>query len=274
MSSSKNKVLQVFEFFILFVTAGVSLAISVLDMLGLFDANAWIYEKIPSLTLLCVGFVASYLIFERKGKLEEISQSTAMQSKQIIQAVTKLAENVSKENFDVSVYSHRAEFFTAFAKKVKFAKQVDDLVWDNQPTEPLSQKDTLAMSDYASIVSEVRHKPDVVWRELAVYNTKRFKRSLSGITDKEMVGFNAACFEPPPPDSIPRLSFMVIDNTDLFLFHVPGGENLRLHITHPDIVKYFSAYYEALWKSAIKVKQGGAINNEVVERLKQLYLGV
>jgi hypothetical protein len=38
-------------------------------------------------------------------------------------------------------------------------------------------------------------------------------------------------------------------------------------------VKYFSAYYEALWKSATKVKQGGVINYEVVEKLKQLYLG-
>ena len=70
MEGRARYILRRIELVLLLTTAGVSLAISVLDLIGLLDTSSWIAQRIPALVLLCLGFVASYLIVERRCKLE------------------------------------------------------------------------------------------------------------------------------------------------------------------------------------------------------------
>jgi len=67
-----QRIRNIIEYALMFVTAGVSIVIAILDLAGLLDASSWIAQRMPTLTLLGVGFVASYLILERRGKLDEI----------------------------------------------------------------------------------------------------------------------------------------------------------------------------------------------------------
>ena len=64
--------LKLVEYSLISVTAGISLLISSLDLAGMLDANSWVTQRIPSLTLLATGFIASYLILERRDKLDKL----------------------------------------------------------------------------------------------------------------------------------------------------------------------------------------------------------
>jgi hypothetical protein len=62
---------------------------------------------------------------------------------------------------------------------------------------------------------------------------------------------------------------MVVDQAELFLFHLPNQVGVRLHIKQPDIVSYYSKYYDALWEAAVKIRKGDEMDGEVIESLKR-----
>lgn len=271
MSNDSRKHIHQVENLLLFATSGMSLVISLLDLSGLMDSSSAVAQRIPSLTLLCVGFIAGYLILERRSKLDEIAKSVSKNAEEILREIsgsrTEIIQSIG--SIEVSVFNSRGDFAQAFADRIEKATRVDDLVWSNVPTEAVSRKDLEAVSRYSSTVNEVLRKPDTIWREIAVLTEKRFQRSEGRILDKSIKGFNMGYVEMPFPDEIPRISFIIIDNEDVFLAHLPGAENLRLRIRHPEIVNYFAKYYEAMWKSCIKIKQGETVDYERLEEQRK-----
>jgi hypothetical protein len=54
--------------------AGLSVLISLLDWLGVLEGISFLSQRIPNLTLLSLGLIAGYLVFERRSKLDRIEQ--------------------------------------------------------------------------------------------------------------------------------------------------------------------------------------------------------
>jgi len=66
MNLNLQKVKERLEYIALLTTAGVGIVVSILDLSGLLENTSWIGQRITALTLLLVGFIATYLVFERQ----------------------------------------------------------------------------------------------------------------------------------------------------------------------------------------------------------------
>lgn len=270
MEKYKEGLITKVDTILLSVMAVISILIAGLDVSGLFDTSSWLASRVPALTLLCIGFIAAYLIIERRVHLSNLVSTIALQHDEILQAIEQSSKSTirSLNGIDLNVYTSRSEFAKAFAQRIKTAQKIDDLVWGNfSGREPISGKDISAKDDYSEVVEGLLRKSNVVWRELVVFNEKRFQRTKKRVIDPGIKGLNVGYFEIEEPDIIPRISFMVIDNKEVFLFHLTNQLNLRLHIKQPDIVQYFASYYEALWDSSTKLKVGETVFSDKLDAL-------
>jgi hypothetical protein len=275
MSKRNTKLVQWLELVLLTVTAGVGIVIAVLDVSGLLDSGSWVIKRIPVITLLSVGFIASYLIIERRNKIDKIATFLQESHKEIVETISASSSQAIQalEGVEIQSYNSREEFARAFVHRIKRAKHIDDLVWSNYSgKEPTSEKGATMTQTYSVTVDQVLRKPDVVWREIVIFTASRFARTEERIMDQRIKGFNVGFFDEVEPSNAPRPSFMLVDNEDLFLFHLPNQLNLRLRIKHPTLVSYFAKYYEALWEKSIKLKQGEKIDYSQLNNLRTIWV--
>jgi len=257
MEGRARYILRRIELVLLLTTAGVSLAISVLDLIGLLDTSSWIAQRIPALVLLCLGFVASYLIVERRGKLEDIARIVDERSIAILQAV----------GVEVEEYQTSADWVSAIAMRVRSGKHFKDVSWaeEEELQHRWSQEDRVAYEHCNAIISEVIRKQDVIWREVCVFSRSRFARMREDILDESAIGYSVAYFE-PSTKAVPRIGgFLVIDDKEVFV--ASAESTIWLRVKHPAIVRYFSEYFETLWRHAKVLKKGPHLDRQRFERL-------
>lgn len=249
------------EYIILFSTAGVSLIIASLDLIGLLDASSWVAQRVPALTLLCVGFVASYLIIERRGKLDHMTSLFEQRTEAILKAV----------GVEVVTYKSSSDLISAFAARIRRARRVDDVTWmeEEDPWDGWSAKDLDTYEYLQETVTEVSKKPDVIWREVAMFSPAGFKREKTRLLDPDTTpGYKVAYFDRPSSVTPPRIGFAVIDsreeNAEVFL----SSAKVRLKIRHPAVVDYFSQYFELIWSRAQKLKRGPNVDHNLLRELE------
>src|SRR3712207_3265841 len=86
----------------------LSIFISIADMFGFFQA--FLSNRVPSLTLLVLGLVAGYLVLERRDKLDNIEKLVEDGPERIIRAL---------KGVDVQVFNNGQELFEYAAKKTR-----------------------------------------------------------------------------------------------------------------------------------------------------------
>ena len=256
------------EYVLIFVTAGISIMIAIIDLAGLLDANLWITQRIPTLTLLGVGFIASYLILERRGKLDEISMLIQRQGIEILGGMSASVSDIVRalHGVEVAVYqvNEGAKFISDFLKRAHTAKRVDDITW-GEDVPPISGQESNVYGKYYDTVTEVASKPKVVWREIAIFiKRSRFER-IKPLLTANIPGYNVKYYD-AVSEMPPRLTFAIIDNEEVFL----ASYDLRLVIRHADIVAYFVRYYENLWARGKVLKIGNKTNRDEIDKLSSL----
>lgn len=68
MTNRKERVEQI----VIWTLASISILVSVLDFIGVFESVPWIGKKTPAFTLLTLGIIAGYLVLERRNKLDTL----------------------------------------------------------------------------------------------------------------------------------------------------------------------------------------------------------
>jgi hypothetical protein len=117
------------------------------------------------------------------------------------------------------------------------------------------------------MVADIASKPNTVWREILIFtNKQRFERVKQRL-NTGLAGYNVVYYDKVPSESPPRLTFVIVDNEEVFFY----GEKMRLAVRHPDIVKYFSQYYEDIWKQGKPLKVTGKIEQDLLEQLESLF---
>ncbi|MCQ3972816.1 MAG: hypothetical protein DPW09_05130 [Anaerolineae bacterium] len=259
------------ELLLLFIVAGLSVIISILDTAGLLDGVQWIAQRIPALILLCVGFIASYLILERRGKLDEIALMVDERSTAILKTI----------GVEVNEYNTSEEYLDAIAQRVIKAKRIDNVNWVDEGEVQFrwSQSDQEAAARAFSLVKKVIHNPKVAWRDIYIFfpnNPHRFEYAKTTVLDKRVTGYSAAYFNTPPPEAVPQIgAFIIVDSgeQDAEVFVSSHDSTIWLNIKHPTVVRYFANYYESLWKKAIKLKVGSTIDNQLFQQLEVQFAG-
>ncbi len=250
---------RVVEYILIASSAAVSLVIGVLDLTGLLDASSWIAQRVPSLTLIAVGLVASYLVFERK-----VAQET-------LRAVTNSAERVirSLDGVEVTVFGSGADCWTHMSERFRDARRIDDVTWWGLVPRPRSRTDKDTWQKYQDTISKVARQPTVVFREVASFRSMKdlVEREKERLLDEGSVGYNLGYYKARESDDPPHQGFVVIDGEEVVIGHTRG--QVWLSVKHPDIARWFSAYFEDLWEGATKLKQGGVVEEKKLADLEQ-----
>jgi hypothetical protein len=256
------------ELALLIIVAGLSVIIAILDTAGLLDGVQWIAQRIPALILLCVGFIASYLILERRGKLNEIALLINERSDAILNTV----------GVEVQEYHTSGDWSEAMALRISRAKRVDDVSWAELGKIQFrwSQADRAAHARCDELVAKVIRDPKITWREIYIFfpgdPPDRFQSEKKNLLDKKAVGYSVGYFDAPPPEIAPRIGgFMVVDSgeKDAEIFVASSDSTIWLKIKHPALVRYYSNYFESLWINAKKLKVGPSLNNQLLQQLEK-----
>ncbi len=271
MKSESTNIRTKIECVLVFSTAGVSIFIAVADLLGILDANSWIAQRLPSLTLLAVGFIASYLILERRGKISDIGDTLENRSQEILKTLSDSSSHIIKslDGVEVVTFNSNAELARYASKKYCVANQIEDVTWGEATTLARSREDIEAYNEYQRAISTAIRNRRTIWREVAMFRSlQHWEREKVRIFDEESAGYSIAYYKASAilPDA-PRLEgFAVIDNKEVLV--ALSGKSVWLSIKHPDIARYFSGYFEDLWQNAIKLKIADKINAEEVEQVE------
>lgn len=245
------------EIAVLWATAIISVGIAILDFLGALDSVPWLSDRIPTLILLAVGLLASYIALERRSQLEAMHE-------ELIDAVHKLAVDQEKstssvikslQGVEVRGFSDGYELLSYVNKRVAEAnKRIDDVSW--RPTffsrnyGPSAQAPN---KEFPNILRNTIQKTP--YREILIFNKPGRKEKIHNVLKENLAGYSCAYFE--ADSEIPLLQFMIIDQEEVIIFGDLVSSSFS--IRHPIIVESFTGYYEEVWQKAWKLKIGKTI---------------
>jgi hypothetical protein len=224
------------------ITVAIFILISILDLLNFLDALPWLQERLPSLTLLAVALVASYLVAERFGKLERIESALNSGFEETVRAlggvsVMRLAEPEMGLSY--------------LAKKATGAKIRLDLA----SMSPAIPRNNPGATAWENALDEVVNANLVRFRYIGVFNDEtRFKRIQKYLSNYKATKFFAGYF-PTHDNPIPLSNFLIVDQNEVIVIfpHIYDEPETWLSIKQPEIVETFVKYYQRLWEDCTKI---------------------
>ena len=113
------------------------------------------------LTLLGVGFLAGYVIMERRGKLDEIASMLDERTLSIMQTF----------GIEIEQYTTSGEWSNAMAMRVSKAKRIDDVSWIREKDVQYrwSRADIDAHKKNDALIDKAIRNPKVTWREICIF---------------------------------------------------------------------------------------------------------
>lgn len=267
METDTKRIRTIAEYAVLSAPAVVSIVVAILDLVGLLDASNWLAQRIPALTLIAIGLVASYLILERRGTLDRIVTSLEQRDQEILQAVTSSSSRVIRglQGVEVRTFDDGADFVSYFTERVRQARRIDDITWGKPIPAPSSARAREAFDNIRQTVCDIASKPDVVWREVVMFTRKSRFENIKTLLFDNVPGYAVAYYDVPPKEAPPRITFAIIDKEEVLF----AGDDLHMAVRHPDVVEFFSQYYEDIWKAGKPLKLHGQVDRDAVNRLEQ-----
>lgn len=258
---------------ILLTLIGVSsIIIAILDFWDLISIMPFLSGKIPTLSLLVLGMIASYLVFERKSKLDKI-------------------ETLVSDGFDTTMFSlqggpiklfaHSGELYEYLAQQILNAqKSVDDLTWGDITSTVKTKQQDLAFTKYFNATRKALSNRNIQYREVMSFPREGKLRDERIARAEQMLNSNYFNYELGYYDfehkgSPPLVQFLIIDNKEAIVaFYrgksIPIEGTLHFSTFHPVIVRFFRDYYDAIWSGSIILKRAGGVpNQKELERLKR-----
>ncbi len=268
MLGRAERVRTAIEYLLIVSTGVISLLIAILDLTGLLDANSWVALRVPSLTLLAVGFIASYLILERKGKIDTIANTLERNRAEMLEAIASSSTGTIRALGGVEIvsFTSSAEYLSYATKRIRRATRVDDITW-GRPAYPRSVRDDRAFDEYADALSVAARNPHFIIRKVVSFHSmSQFEQERRRILEEDNVGYSLGYYKTPSSDEPRREGFAVIDREEVLISHSP--KSIWLSVKHPIIVSYYLGYFEEIWEHSEKLKQGKTVEQEKLQRLE------
>jgi len=254
------------EFALLIAPVAISGLVSIADLLGLLDSIPWLAQRVSTITLLLVGFVAAYLVLERRSILsatytdlrrhvDRINQQLDNNLHVIINSVEGVESRSFASGTDLLKYVNK--------RLLQARKSIDDLSWSPavglgqglQVTQELNRL-------YEKRLTQVARR--VPYREVFIFNKPERIEKLQKRLEQNLEGYACAYYA---RSAVPLLQFMLIDGEEVIF--LSDQFPVYVAVRHPDIVRLFVKYYEAIWQQAIPLKVGTQTYNENLEKILQ-----
>lgn len=257
---------------ILGLVATLSIIISVLHWLDWLPPDAF---HIPSLTLLALGLIAGYLVVERRVKVDDVKHLVAGGTERIIRSLDGVA---------VRRFATVQEVYEYMVKRMQEAEStIDDLTFGfkDPPATPTTKK---ARERYLETIVRVcsQRKRTISYREVMSFPPLTHVTRAESMLRQNLPAYRLRYYEFTQKHLPALLSFMVIDSSEVILAfyrapYLPSEREILLAVKHPDIVKLFQDYYDAIWQGAKILKEADkaelALLQEIERRVSRILDG-
>jgi len=228
------------------ILVAISLLIAVLDISGSLESIPWLSERIPSLTLIVLASIVTYLAFASDNREREFVELKDIS----IENTQKLL--FSLKGVSITVFDDTEAGFNYLCQKYESAEQSVD----HSSLAPPLLADAKIFRKYEQAVERLIKNPRVTYRYLAVLHSRRWKLIRNGLMLPQQTKYFVRYYD-EGKHLIAGLSFSIIDDKEVILRH-PYDLSERgkwLSIQHPEVVKLFRAYYSELWMNATVIEK-------------------
>lgn len=233
------------------------------------STNGWIFPQRDKI-LISTFLISLFLMF----------------SSLLIYAIQLVILNHRKKRIKVTAvdsgikqFSNLSDFYKHIIVKMLDAKKIDDLSWAKPEVQEKTKEDQIFYKAYLEAKKSFCEKSGVIYREVFTFPTQeRIKRAVDFINLK-YYGYNARYHRTYKNDSIPRLSFILIESenikeVDIFFYsakQIQSYNEIRLSISIPKIIELFQDYYDNIFNSGISLKDGDYINQKEIKQILNRY---
>lgn len=264
------------------VVAGISIIISLLDLIGVWSGIPFLAGRLPTITLLVLGIVAGYLALERRSKLDKIDEIERQVKQGFINTQDALQEAL------ISLRSHQGqarvtilkdvkEVYEYYARRITEAQQrIDDLTWGSMKTPERTPAVAQAVQKYLTSIVTASSRENMEYREVMTFpkDGVRFKRAEEMLA-RNIYGYNLKYYDIDHVNTPPLMQFLVVDGEEVVIAHYRGiynrgGGETYLAIRHKVIVELFQDYFNAIWEGGQAIKEAGnPIHSAVLQKIKE-----
>lgn len=257
---------------ILLALIGVSsIAIAIIDFWDLDSVLPFLSGKISTLSLLVLGMIASYLVFERKSKLDKIETIVSDGFETTM---------FSLQGGPIKLFSDSGELYEYMTQRISNAqKSIDDLTWGDITSTVKTKQQDLAFTKYFNATRKTLNNKNIQYREVMSFPKEGKLRNERITRAEQMLNSNYFNYELGYYDfehkgSPPLIQFLIIDNKEAIIaFYrarvLPLEGSLHFSTFHPLIVRFFRDYYDVIWSGSIILKRaGGEPNLNELDRVK------
>jgi len=263
-SRSPDKNIAVPDQLALVSAAILSAVIVLLDFVGALSKIPWLANRVPTLTLLLLAFVAAYLVIERRKHFDEHNRRMETSHSAVLQSLTRSTTTIiaSVSGVQIKSFSDNTQLVSYIAKRLKEARHtVDDLTWSHKLSLvqhlPAQKK---VEEKYQQRIAEISEH--IQYREVFVFNKVNRVDKLNRRLQENSSGYSCAYYH---PTDIPLVQFVIIDKKEI----VFAGDVFpsKCAIRSPHLASLFQSYYDEVWEHATKLKEGQEIKWEEVNRV-------
>ncbi len=254
-----ERIVEVISIILLILVGLSGIGVFILDFIGVDFINGpwrWLKGPLPVM-LLTVAILALALGLERYVRLRQ----TNRRWENIESLLTQGPESIIRalNGVNIELFSDAQGMYVYVIKKMREAKsRIDDLTWGDIEREKTPAAEE-AFRRYVDTISTIcSSKKKLAYREVMSFSSddrlNHFDRAKDMLA-KALPGYRLRYYDLTPENLPPLLVMMIIDTDEVILaswgassHHLERG--IQLAIRHPDIVKFFQDYYDAIWHAA------------------------
>ena len=245
-----------YEQAILFCTAVLGIGLTVAHLFGWLGMDhSWFSDHIAELTLMLLAFFVLAYAARPPPRSDEWSQA-------IVHRLDSL------QGTQVNTFEKAEDLYYYVAMKVRNAAEtIDDITWGTR--NPFrSEAERKAYDTYLEAMTEACHKPRMVYREISSLSDFHYYERAKKLMAIDSLSYNLAYYDTSQID-VPLVAYMIVDRKEVvgWFYRDPTGlgqtREVYVTITHKEVVKLFTDYYETLWGPAKRIRENGNIDSRL-----------
>ncbi|PJE96443.1 hypothetical protein CUT44_18245 [Streptomyces carminius] len=236
---------------VLFVVTLTAAAVSVGDLFGLLPDN---WRGVPAVTLVLIAGIGLHIGISHMSS--EDFQTTALGLLRKIEREARVPE--------IRVFEDSVEIENYLGKRLLEAqKSVCDLSWKKNISAGFSASGRQLSHTYMDkcIASTSDRIP---YREIFVFSDPRRVEKLRRRLREKKKGYSCRYYR--NDSEIPRLQFVIIDDTEV-IFFASANDSPLCSVRNTEVAKVFRSYFDAAWAVAVPIKQGPVIHQQEVDSI-------
>lgn len=251
---------------------GTCFFVALADFIGLLDNIKWMSARIPSIMLLLLCAIATYLLHEKRGKLntledltrnipQEISKEIKDSHDAIFSLVKSSSDSISNlvKDGGTSLHSSPEETYKYFVERIKKAHtSIDVTHFGGRPYRKGEENNIYGREGYYQTLGEIIKNGKIKVRRIQlVRNIDSFKWMEEEVNNYRQSSFLLGCYVGEALH-IPQLSVMVIDGEEVCLACVEpkfAWDQKTISIKNRIFAAMMKNYIDILWRDSHIIKE-------------------